>query len=270
MAAEFKERRIKKRKFDNHDFSSAEISNVTWKNCSFNNCRFENTIFKNTVFINCSFTNLSFNGCRFEGCQLAKNKGKQSGVLEQVQFENCVFVRSDFNFPIIRSCNFINNQYSELDFDGSRLYNCRFAGEMDAVEFRGHSVLAMPDWWDVFRGVDYRKYKNPMEAVDFREATFLHVGFSNGINLSKCLFPDGENGFLITAPKACFGRAKAIIENSWSANDKKRALHLIDTFLFTPRHESMPVIYFYKRPVNDTLKEFEDRLYNLLKKINSD
>lgn len=260
----------RKKKFESHDFSFTEITNTEYRDCSFINCRFDKTIFKNAVFANCRFADTIFTGCEFIDCQLANNIGKRSGVFENVQFENCRFTRTDFNFPIIRNCSFINNIYIETDFDGSRFYNSKFVGEMEAVEFRGYSVLATTDWMGLIKRVEPLKYKNPMENVDFAQARFRYVGFSNGINLANCRFDIGENGFLINSPRACFSKAKAIIESTWSPNDKKRALHLIDTFLFTRSHETMPLIYFYKRPTAESLQEFEEKLFALLKKINDD
>jgi uncharacterized protein YjbI with pentapeptide repeats len=265
-----KKRVVRKNKFEDHDFSFTEITNSVYRNCSFIKCKFDKTVFKNSIFINCRFVDTVFNGCQFIDCQLANNIGRRSGVFENVQFENCRFTRTDFNFPIIRNCDFTDNIYVETDFDGSRFFNSRFAGEMDAVEFRGYSVLATTHWMGLIQRVEPRKHKNPMENVDFTAARFRYVNFSTGINLSNCRFNTEENGFLINSPRACFAKAKAIIESTWSPNDKKRALHLIDTFFFTRSHESMPLIYFYKRPAVESLKEFDEKLFALLKKINYD
>jgi fluoroquinolone resistance protein len=265
-----KKRVIKKKKFEDHDFSAVELINTVWRHCTFVNCKFDNTIFKDNTFINCRFIDLSFSGCRFTDCQIAKNSGKHSGIFENVQFENCRFTRSDFNFPVIRSCRFINNVYNETDFDGSRFYDCWFAGDIDSVEFRGYSVLATTHWRGLFKQVEPRKYRNHMKNVDFSQARLRYAGFSHGINLADCRFPDDGNGFLITSPRACFARAKAIIENTWNPNDKKRALHLIDTFLFTKNHESMPLIYFYKRPSVESLRAFDEKLFDLIKNISND
>lgn len=266
-----RKRVVRKKKFTGQDFSSNEIIDTTWRNCSFVNCTFDKTIFKNNIFINCRFSDGAFTGCQFTDCQMANNIGKHSGIFENVRFENCRFVRVDFNFPIIKDSSFINNSYNETDFDGSRFYNSRFEGEMDAVEFRGYSVLAKTEGLGgLITRVNPKKFRNPMENVDFSRAQFRFVGFSNGINLANCKFPGDENSFLIRSPRACFTKAKAIIENSWSPNDKKRALHLIDTFLFTRAHESMPIFFFYKRPVADSLKEFDEKLFALVKKINDE
>lgn len=263
-----KKRVIRKKKFDNQRFSSIDIINTEWRHCSFTNCRFDTVTFKRNVFVNCHFSKVEFSTCNFAECQLAVNSGKQSGIFENVIFSNCRFTRSDFNFPIIKDAGFINNQYTEADFDGSRFYNTRFVGEMDVVEFRGHSVLANSG--GILTRVDPKKFKNPMEQVDFSAAQFRFVGFSHGINLTKCSFPNDGNSFVIRNPRACFGKVKAIIEHEWSPNDKKRALHLIDTFLFTKNHESMPVLYFYKRPVAESLQEFDDKLFALVKQVNDE
>jgi uncharacterized protein YjbI with pentapeptide repeats len=263
-----KKRVIRNKKFEHLDFSFIDIVNTEWRNCSFDKCEFDSTVFKRNVFINCRFVDVGFSGCIFTDCQMAVNSGKQSGIFENVQFDNCQITRTDFNFPVINNCRFLNNFYTETDFDGSRFYNTRFQGEMDTVEFRGYSVLARSG--GIFNRVEPRKIKNPMENVDFSLAQFRYVNFSNGINLSNCRFPEERDGFLITSPRACFSKAKAIIENSWNASDKKRALHLIDTFLFTKNHESMPIMYFYKRPSVETLKAFDEKLFDLIKSINDD
>jgi uncharacterized protein YjbI with pentapeptide repeats len=271
MRAEIKKRVIRKKKFIEQDFSSKEIINTVWRQCSFVNCRFDKTGFKNNIFINCRFADLAFTQCQFIDTQLANNNGKHSGIFENVRFENCRFVRVDFNFPIIRGCSFINNSYSETDFDGSRFYDSRFEGEMDSVEFRGYSVLAKTHaLGGLINRVNPKKYRNPMENVDFTRASLKYVGFSNSINLANCRFTIDENSFLIRSPRACFTKVKAIIEHSWSPNDKKRALHLIDTFLFTKAHESMPLFFFYKRPVADSLKEFDAKLFALVRQVNDE
>lgn len=263
-----KKRVISKKKFEHLDFSFIDIVNTEWRNCSFLKCGFDSIVFKRNVFINCRFIDVVFSGCIFTDCQMAVNSGKQSGIFENVQFDNCQITRTDFNFPLIKNCRFLNNIYTETDFDGSRFYHSSFEGEMDTVEFRGYSVLANAG--GIFSRVEPRKFKNPMEQVDFSQARFRYVNFSNGINLSACRFPDDGHGFLIRSPRACFTKVKAIVEHSWSPNDKKRALHLIDTFLYTKNHESMPVIYFYKRPVEESLKEFDEKLFALVKQVNDE
>lgn len=256
---------IRKKKFEGRYFSSADIVNTEWKHCHFMDCHFDRVVFKHNVFIDCHFSKIEFSDCDFTECQLAVNSGKNSGVFENVTFTNCRLTRTDFNFPVISDCSFISNQYTETDFDGSRFYNCRFVGEMDAVEFRGYSVLAKGGGF--LNPVDPKKFTNPMDQVDFSEAQFRFVGFSHGIDLSRCIFPKDGNGFLVRNPKACFTKVKAIIEHGWPPNDKKRALHLIDTFLFTKNHQSMPAIYFYRRPVAETLKEFDEKLFALVKQV---
>jgi uncharacterized protein YjbI with pentapeptide repeats len=265
-----KKKIIRKKKFEGQSFSFIDIVNTEWHGCSFIDCEFDSAVFRRNVFINCRFVRVIFSGCLFTDCQLAVNSGKKAGIFENVQFENCQLTRTDFNFPVIKDCSFTNNIYTEMDFDGSRLYNTRFVGEMDTVEFRGYSVLATTDKWGIFKSVDPRKFKNPMENVDFTQARLRYVGFSHGINLSNCRFPDDGNSFLIRSPRACFTKVKAIIEHGWNPADKKRALHLIDTFLFTKNHESMPVIYFYKRPVEESLKEFDEKLFALVKQVNDE
>lgn len=262
--------KIGKYRFEKFNFSFATISNTIWKNCTFINCRFEETRFKNVTFINCNFIDLTFSRCSFISCKMAENIGKHSGLFENVQFENCNITRCDFAFPIIRNCRFINNKFSEVEFDGSRFYSCRFVGEIEAAEFRGVSFSARTHWLGLIRWVDPRKHKNPMENVDFTEAEFRYVGFADGINLSNCLFKIDEDNFLIKNPRAVFSRVRAEIEHHWDHKDKKRALHQLDMFIFSKQQEGLPLVYFYKRPAVDTLKEFEEKLHNLVKKINSE
>lgn len=73
-----------------------------------------------------------------------------------------------------------------------------------------------------------------MYNVDFSDAELTYVAFGNGIDISNCIFPQDEERYLyIDNLREVSSRAIEIISDTWSEQDRKVALALIDGIYFS-------------------------------------
>lgn len=257
---------IKPNKFSDIDFSYADLSNSEWRNCEFINCKFENTTFFNVKLENCQFKEIDFVNCKFKNSNLGINSLKNSGKYYKVNFIKNTFKYVDFRFPIFDECNFIENNITQVDFDGSRFFNTKFSGIIDSADFRGYSLFASTKILGLFKVFDPLKFKNEMINVDFSNCELKYVGFYNDIDLSKCNFPKGDNYLYIKNPSKCYTQAKMTIQNTWK-NDKERkeAINIIDEFWFPKSKHNMKTDFLTKTKIGGFPMQFTEKLFSLIK-----
>lgn len=260
---------FRKTRMEGVDFSFADLSKVIWEECDFTNCKFDSAVFKNATFIACNFMGSVFNGASFRDCELANNKGKHAGSFREVVFNTCSFKRVDFNFPLIDSCSFTHCDFNRVDFDGSRFMRTKFAGKVEAAEFRGYSLRADNKTLLFFQSFDPKTFPNKMEDVDFETAELAYVGFSHGVDLSKCKFRLDSGNILIKNPKACFDKVKKILMQDWDEEDRQGALDIIDRFWFSWDKQDMPVIFLNKVRNQSLSQECDDKLFDLVKAVST-
>lgn len=72
-----------------------------------------------------------------------------------------------------------------------------------------------------------------MQHIDFSEAKLVGVTFSDGIDLSTCVFPSGENYVFVSDLKNTMQNAFEIISKEWNEGRKKDiALRLINELYY--------------------------------------
>lgn len=179
--------KFKNTRIENIDFSHANIQNTEWKNCLFKNVKFHSTQMEQLRVTNCNFENVEFLNTRLSYSHLNIRTGKKSGSFKNVTFKKSNLNETRFSFPTIEDCSFEDCNLYAADFDGSRLKNCKFIGEVNSPMFRRHSIREFePNF--LLNQVDKTKFTNEMDNVDFSAATLKYVTFSKDLDLTKCKF----------------------------------------------------------------------------------
>lgn len=259
---------IKANVFHKIDFSEADLSNSTWSNCEFIDCRFNGSVFYNVTFKNCSVKDTDFIKCKFKHSDLGRNILKKSGLFSNVNFKECFLKYVNFCFPLFDKCSFINCEIEKVDFDGSRFSNSVFAGEIEAADFSGYSSYASTSLFGLIKWFNADEYKNYMENVDFSKAQLKYVGFSHGIDLTKCKFPVGENYLIVNNPGKVYTKAQEIINTKWHDSEKELADDYINMFLNPERKKNMRVDFLIRHIHHRNPVGFDEKLFELIRSIN--
>ena len=215
--------------YNKHQFSS----NKYLKNSVFKGCHFEKCDLSEYTFTNCEFISCEFIKCKFAHAFIGHNRGLKSGKYLNCTFKNSDFTNVNFRFPVIENCIFENCDLFETNFDGSRFKNTRFIGLLDSCFFRGHSIYARGFKFFLVKKIDFKVVPNLMQHVDFVEAKLVGVTFSDGIDLSTCVFPSGENYVFVRDLKNTMQNAAEIVSKEWKEERKKNiALSMINEFYY--------------------------------------
>lgn len=250
------------------DFSFSDISYSVWEKCSISNCLFEGTKAKELCVIASNFLNCSFKKTNLSYSFMNKNIGTDSGAFIAVSFEEANLSECIFCFPIVKNCRFQNCNLIATNFDGSRMANCQFIGEVNSPWFRGYSTTAQKSLLGLFNRVEPKKYPNEMENVDFSKANLVGVSFSHSIDLSECIFPKGEDYILINDLKYTMEKVRYIIESEWKGEDKRKGLVLIDNVYFKKDKQDQLLDIIDTFPIASSDVEFDNKFFNLIRSNN--
>jgi uncharacterized protein YjbI with pentapeptide repeats len=264
--------KLKEVKIESVDLSYADISCAWLEDCNIENCIFENTKglelrIYGSVFSKCVFrkANLSYS--------YISNLGANAGMFKQVEFIECNLSTCLFSFPIIDGCLFASCDLREVDFDGSRMRNCKFKGQIDSAWFRGYSINARKkSVLGIFNRIDPKSFPNLMEHVDFSESELLGVTFSHGIDLSQCIFPADESRYIVVNNlPSVYSKVRKIIESEWAGEEKRIGIGFIDTIFFKQDRQDQKMDLIDKSLLSDngTDQRFGDKFFNLIKEVNS-
>lgn len=235
------------------DFKKNEIRfirNIVFENIDFSNCNFENVEFSKVTFRNCLFIDVKFILSRFEVCFVEDckfQKAKFSYFIIENIGDNCGWVKNsnfiesklhNFKslFPIIDNCSFENCDFLKCDFDGSRLSNCKFIGDIKNLVIGGITYGFHDPFWRFFRRFDPKKnidkYSNKMINIDFAEANMFGVFFQNDVDITNCKFPKGEIYFEVYNIEKTYYSIRESVEKEWESITKSEALFLLDNYFF--------------------------------------
>ncbi len=169
------------------DFTYCDLQHTKWRHCKFNRIDFRHAQLQQLELIACGFEDVLFHDARLSYSFMNIRDGKESGYFRHVRFSKSKLNETRFSFPTIEDCQFDNCNLYAADFDGSRLKNCKFLGEVNSPWFRRHSKNEFePNFF--FNQIDKTRFVNPMENIDFTEATLKYVSFSKDLDLSSCKF----------------------------------------------------------------------------------
>lgn len=258
--------------FENVDFSNSDLSYIRWSNCTFRGCLFHKVSFAHGKMEECDIADSVFTDCDFKSASLGLRGKKGGGTCRNVSFTKCKFKDVIFYHLKMEHCRFDNVSYDETFFNGARLSDCVFTGEIREAVFRGYHWL--PNDQSFIDKLFTRRRKpeelNRMVNVDFRNARFGDVTFSDGIDLSTCLFPEQENYIKIANTKAVFAKVKEIIGKQWSEPYREKGLSYIDKVLYSEDKQEMSMDYLYTGwLVHNVPEDFYSRIFGLIRKMSS-
>lgn len=258
---------IKNYVFDDVDFSYATISSGQFYKCTFQNCEFTASKGKEIHIYACNFDHCSFEKADFSYSFINKNISKDAGSFTNCKFQKTNLRESFFTFPIMESCLFENCDLYACSFDGSRMRNVKFIGIVDSPWFNGYSINADTSVFWVFNRINPKELPNPMYNVDFSNAELFYVAFSNGIDLSNCIFPEDQTRYLyIQHLREVNIRAIEIINTKWEGRDQEIALNLMNTIYFSDSKLDQKTNFISLDP--NRKNDVKAKLFKLFKELN--
>jgi uncharacterized protein YjbI with pentapeptide repeats len=224
---------FKKSILKNVDLSYSDLRFIEWDKCIFENVYFEGSNLKQSTFTSSKFINCVFKKTNISVSYLASSWGLDSGHFIDCQFIESNLSESVLHFPVIENCIFASSNLHATEFDGSRFKDCTFGGLVDSPFFRGYSRYTENFLGKYLGGYNKKKHCNKMINVDFSQAVMRDVVFSDGIDLTKTKFPQGEEYIFIKDIASTFKRVRKIIDTSWEGEDKRVGLFLIDNWYYS-------------------------------------
>ena len=208
------------------DFSHASLTETIWRRCSFSNCKFDHSDLGDAAFFDCHISSCVFVNSNLTGCVLGGHLRRRSGELMDSEFNGGKFKDVVFAFPKIERCIF-DCDITNVDFNGSQIVDCKFAGKLDRVIFRRRPSESVTEEMRLTRLIP----ENRMDHVDLSEAHLHDVDFWNGVDLTKCIFPKNKHGlFLVLDGPVVFVELKKEIESSWNGEERRIGLGYTDNY----------------------------------------
>ncbi len=208
----------------NVDVSRASIGESIWEELDFTRVWMNDAKARDVIFASGSMKEVSFHNADLRDSHWGKG-GSFGPVVEGADFEGADFRGSTFSHPLFRECHFVNARLKSVDFFGAAFENCVFRGLLEDVSFHG---------WD-----QDRRFVNAMKNVDFSGAELRFVGFSNGIDLTTCKFPD--KGYMrVPHPQRTYQRALEIVLTEWQGTDKETGRKYLQAVLNNLFREEQP------------------------------
>ncbi|WP_276374122.1 pentapeptide repeat-containing protein [Chryseolinea sp. H1M3-3] len=254
------------------DFSYAELNYSWWEKCQISNCLFEETKAKEIRVIASDFIDCIFKKADLNCSYINENIGSNSGSFKRVQFLETNLKECLFYFPVIEDCVFDNCNLEATNFNGSRFGNCKFIGLVDSPWFKGYPVNVHKSLFGFFNRINPKDFPNPMKNIDFSEAELIGVSFINGIDLSKCIFPnDPEKYVVVKNLHYVFSTAKRIVNESWNEEDRRKGHNLIDNIYFSKDRQNQYMDLLDKNLLTEDENEngFGERFFKLIQTINA-
>ncbi|WP_166664885.1 pentapeptide repeat-containing protein [Pedobacter metabolipauper] len=262
--------KLKNADIESIDFSHADISYGLFQECTVTDCLFNETIAKEMDIYASDFESCVFGKTNFAYSFMNKNVAGNAG-----SFRNCKFLKTNlketiFSFPIIDNCIFEDCELEGADFDGSRMRNVTFAGDVDSPFIRGYSWTAETSLFWIFNKINPRDYPNLMENIDFSRANIKDILFLDEIDLTNCKFPATGDFIMVNNVTKLFPKLRDIVVKEWQDEDKKYALSLIDNLYYSPKKQGMTLDVISTIHSEHLGKEFQERLDQLIREHNVD
>ena len=251
------------------DFSFSDISHSNWQKCVFKKCLFEEVRAKEIKLAACDIEDCVFVKSNLSYSYLNENIASNSGSYLRCHFKETDLSESIFCFPIIKECVFENCKLVATNFDGSRLFNCRFLGEVNSPWFRGYSTTANKSILGIFNRINVKNYRNEMKNIDFSNSKLIGVSFSHEINLQNCTFPKSDQYIFIENLKDTMRKTRAIIESNWEGEYRREGLLLIDNVYFKKDKHDQSDDFIDTHPIASSDLQFDRVFFNLIKYCNS-
>jgi len=183
-------------------------------------------------------------------CRSSVFVGSLSGAPGRAFFRDCLFDRAD-----LRKAAPGNGRFERCSFDHARLdgwnswsaefVDCRFAGPLRKVEFRGISPYEAAAQRRTATSNDVSSSDrggNEFRGNDFREADLDHVEFLDRIDLDAQRLPGGPDYLRVDVRPETIDRVVAAAERSLALEQREKFLLLVQRWL-RPRHAGQPEVF---------------------------
>ena len=224
---------FKRASFRDIDFSYANLGQAYLERCHFENILFHHANYIGVFDSHCTFHRVDFYKADMRHATL----GLRGARYEGVSFRKADIRRVSCYQGYFINCDFSEARIEEVNFNASHFINCTFKGPLRKVWFRGY--YASPEDEKIFG----RTEPNPMENVDFSEATLWDVMFSDGCDLSKVIIPQDREHFLFHHWPQVLSKAKEEVERNWEGAFKEEALGLLDVHAEVAQSQDMYIIH---------------------------
>lgn len=259
--------KVKNYCFDHVDFSFAVLDHCELYQCKFQNCEFTGVQGNGMHIYACNFDNCTFERTDFSYSFINKNIYKDAGSFTNCKFLKAILKECIFTFPKIEDCLFEDCNLYACNFDGSRMKNVKFIGKIDSSWFNGYSKKADKSVFWIFNKINPKELPNPMYNVDFSDAELFYVAFSNGIDLSNCIFPEDQTRYLyIQHLREVNIRAIEIINTKWEGRDQEIALNLMNTIYLSDSKLDQKTNFISLDP--NRKNDVKAKLFKLFKELN--
>jgi hypothetical protein len=178
------------------------------------------------------FDTFSLGGCLFDRCDFRGVKLDRRLVPLFVALPRSVFRNCNFDGVDMRGARLGQSRFERCTFDDARLedvhvetaefIDCRFAGPLDGVTFRGAPSAAE------VKGLDPPRRHNEFHGNDFRDAELLDVAFVAGIEMARQRFPDDDLHVRVEGFHRRLAKARAEIKQ-WYERERAPALVMLAT-----------------------------------------
>ena len=240
------------------DLSNCDIRESTWREFGFREVRFNGAKAMDAVFASGNADRISMVGADLRNTHWGTS-GSLGPVIYEADFRKSDLRGSSYGHPVFRHCRFADANLKDVDFHGSGFEECTFEGSLEGVWFHG--------WYDDV-SEEVRKARNAMRNVDFSEAELRFCSFTDGIDLTSCVFP--EEGYLkVCRPMSACQEALELVRSEWSGKEREKAEYYLKAMLKDHFREEQPftvfrIADFYEPPWNRLLG---DRFVEILRKV---
>lgn len=179
------------------DFSAARLPHLRLQDTRVRDCRFDDAQLCDLGIVRTSVTSCSFARADLRQAVLAPEQRAPFS-----SFDDCDFSGSDWRGVVVRAgqfsrCDFADARLREVDFNASRLTDCRFKGRLEEVIFHDQVVTGP-------RAVEGSV--NEMLDCDFRDAELLYVEF-RGLDLHRIKWPTSPEHLILRHYRCVLERA---------------------------------------------------------------
>ena len=189
----------------------------------------------------------TFDRCDFNRSLIV---GSLSGAPGRAVFRDCVFDRAN-----LRNAAPGNGRFERCSFDHAKLdgwnswsaefVDCRFAGPLRKVEFRGistYEAAAQRRTATINGDSSSDRGRNEFRGNDFRDADLEQVEFIDGIDLDAQRLPDGPDYLRVDVRPETIDRVVAAAERSLPPDQREKFLFLVQRWL-RPRHAGQAEVF---------------------------
>lgn len=238
---------VKRRDLRHIDLSYGNASETSWHSCSFDDVLFTGACLRDVTFWSCRFQNCTFEGADLREAVLGGVAGSEPNEYARVSFVRADLRKSTHLYPLYRDCDFSNANLDDVRFDASRFTRCKFSGRLNGVWFWGRYEIPHPADVPYFakRGIDPRSIVNPMEDVDFSDASLENCMFIFGIDLSRCRFPQDGAHIVLKDCLRTFDQMEQEIRASWTDPNRSEALGFLRREREDPRKAGQSIAVFH-------------------------